>query len=277
MATVICWDCGISVECNSTKRRRCDRCRTDHHRTSNAKRVKEKRANDPEWRRRLNKARRDKYKLKGGRHLLPEQRRTGPSASAVRAEALTKKRSDMASRGLCDCSECGRVMPFDMFSKSGASQHTCRDCASRRTMGAYYSKTPEKRRADGRKWWSTMTENPTTKQYYMLRRRMASRINHALKGSKACSAMLPRLIGCSIGQLRRYLEVQFDGGMTWENHSIDGWHIDHVIPLASFDYNDAAQQKEAWHYSNLRPLWAKENRIKHAKRIPQYQPNLLGL
>ena len=45
--------------------------------------------------------------------------------------------------------------------------------------------------------------------------------------------------------------------MTWENHGHGGWHIDHIIPLDS-----ALSEEELYklcHYTNLQPLWAKDN------------------
>jgi len=80
-------------------------------------------------------------------------------------------------------------------------------------------------------------------------------------GSKSQRAR--ELIGCTIPELRRYLEKQFRPGMTWANHSFTGWHIDHRRPLASFDLSDQAQQRQAFHFTNLQPLWMKENMAKH--------------
>lgn len=47
--------------------------------------------------------------------------------------------------------------------------------------------------------------------------------------------------------------------MTWENHGMRGWHIDHKRPCSSFDLSDPAQQCACFHFSNLQPLWATEN------------------
>jgi desulfoferrodoxin (superoxide reductase-like protein) len=55
--------------------------------------------------------------------------------------------------------------------------------------------------------------------------------------------------------------------MTWDNWTTDGWHIDHIKPLASFDLTDRKQLLEACHYTNLQPLWAKDNLIKSDKII----------
>jgi len=75
------------------------------------------------------------------------------------------------------------------------------------------------------------------------------------------------LLGCSIEYLRSYLEQQFSPNMTWDNYGLYGWHIDHIIPLSYFDFTDPEQQRRAWHYTNLRPLWAADNLKKNNKLI----------
>lgn len=62
-----------------------------------------------------------------------------------------------------------------------------------------------------------------------------------------------------------YLESLFQPGMVWENYGNDGWHIDHVRPLSSFDLLDPVQFSQACHYTNLQPLWAKDNLSKGNK------------
>ncbi len=65
------------------------------------------------------------------------------------------------------------------------------------------------------------------------------------------------LLGCSGIFAKQYLEYKFQPGMTWDNHG--KWHIDHIRPCASFDLKDPEQQKVCFHYTNLQPLWAKDN------------------
>ena len=65
------------------------------------------------------------------------------------------------------------------------------------------------------------------------------------------------LVGCTPEFLKEYLEKQFKPGMTWDNHTKDGWHIDHRTALGSAKNEEDV--KRLCHYTNLQPLWAEEN------------------
>lgn len=93
---------------------------------------------------------------------------------------------------------------------------------------------------------------------------LRSRIRHSIK-NKQKSGSAVKDLGCSIDELKEYLGKQFDKNMTWDNYGFYGWHIDHIIPLSSFDLTDRQQFLKACHYTNLQPLWAKENLSKGAK------------
>lgn len=70
-------------------------------------------------------------------------------------------------------------------------------------------------------------------------------------------------LGCSIIDLKKHLESQFQPGMSWENYGLKGWHIDHIIPLASA--NTEEEIYGLFHYTNLQPLWAADNLKKSDK------------
>lgn len=69
-----------------------------------------------------------------------------------------------------------------------------------------------------------------------------------------------QVLGCSVEELRTYLEAKFQPGMTWEN--ADRWHCDHIKPLALFDLTKDEELAIACHFSNIQPLWPDDNRVK---------------
>lgn len=93
---------------------------------------------------------------------------------------------------------------------------------------------------------------------------LRTRIRMALKHTKKAFRTIES-IGCSIDFLKKYLESKFQPGMNWQNHSKTGWHIDHIIPCSSFDLTIPEEQKKCFHYTNLQPLWAKDNLSKGNK------------
>lgn len=101
---------------------------------------------------------------------------------------------------------------------------------------------------------------------YAFARRLRSRVGKAVKVQYADKAFKTMdVIGCSISKLLAHLERQFLPGMTWENYGRQGWHIDHIIPCASFDLSRPDHQKKCFHFSNLRPAWNRYNEGKGSR------------
>ena len=93
---------------------------------------------------------------------------------------------------------------------------------------------------------------------------MRCRLYHALKKDNSYKAdKTMKLVGCTPTFLKEYLEAKFKDGITWDNYG--EWHVDHIIPCASFDLTKEEEQKKCFHYTNLQPLWAEENLSKGAK------------
>lgn len=85
---------------------------------------------------------------------------------------------------------------------------------------------------------------------------LRARMSRALKGTlKASGTQI--LIGCSIPEFKNYIESQFLKNMSWDNYGqgIGKWNLDHIIPCAIFKFADPSEQKQCFHFSNLRPLW----------------------
>lgn len=96
---------------------------------------------------------------------------------------------------------------------------------------------------------------------YRLSESLRTRLNRAISGNYKSGSAVSDL-GCTINEFKKYLEAQFQPGMNWENWGVNGWHIDHIKPLSSFDLTVNEELKKACHYTNLQPLWAKDNIIK---------------
>lgn len=130
-----------------------------------------------------------------------------------------------------------------------------------------YKKRPERIekekeyvRAFARKWMShKLKTDPIVKLKNLLRLRMRAAIKNNFRSKLVCE-----LSGVdNVQELKNHLEKQFKKGMSWDNHG--EWHIDHIIPCASFDLTKKSEQKKCFHYTNLQPLWAFENLSKGAK------------
>jgi hypothetical protein len=93
---------------------------------------------------------------------------------------------------------------------------------------------------------------------FKLAKNIRARLKQAIKDNQRAGSAISDL-GCSIEELKLHLEKQFQDEMSWENWGLYGWHIDHIIPLSSFDLSNREQFLKACHYTNLQPLWATDN------------------
>jgi hypothetical protein len=95
---------------------------------------------------------------------------------------------------------------------------------------------------------------------------LRNRLVKAVK-RKARRGSAVRDLGCTIPEFIEHIAKQFKPGMSWDNWGKHTWHIDHIQPLASFDLRKRRQVLKAVHFTNLRPLWARENLIRrHEER-----------
>jgi len=152
----------------------------------------------------------------------------------------------------------------------------------------YYEKNPEKKRAHQKKW---REENPEQISERMKKRREENRekilayrrrqyrenpifrlLNNMRTGLRHCLAGVRKnsrtmqYVNMTPDELMDYLEGRFAEGMTRDNYG--KWHVDHIRPLASFDFTGPDSEEQlhmAWNYTNLQPLWATDNISKGAK------------
>lgn len=148
---------------------------------------------------------------------------------------------------------------------------------------------PETRLRDRAKTKLWETQNPDRKRAYIrkstakrkiidpgfrvqcnMRNRLKDFIGSARDGG---TKSIRALIGCSTIQLAQHLEAGFTKRMRWDNYGTY-WHVDHILPCASFDHTDAKQVAQCWHWTNLRPLEASKN-MEKSDTITEPQMQLL--
>lgn len=71
-------------------------------------------------------------------------------------------------------------------------------------------------------------------------------------------------LGCDYDFFIKYISGKFKEGMTLDNYG-KVWHIDHIVPLSSFKKLDDIDIRTCCHYTNLQPLFSKENISKSNK------------
>jgi hypothetical protein len=132
---------------------------------------------------------------------------------------------------------------------------------SKTKKAAYRKRTRQHIREYKRNWERNRAKtHPEFKIKQSLRKRLYTTLKHSIKSSSTM-----KLLGCSFEYFIAYLEGKFQDGMTLENYGT--WHIDHIRPCCSFDLNNIEHQKQCFHYTNLQPLWAKDNLSKGGKII----------
>lgn len=178
----------------------------------------------------------------------------------------------------CLCCRCSKEFPrADIHRRPPEYCPECKRQARREASRRYEAKFPDRANAAKKRWVlnNSSKKREIDRRHYRNNYREGSqfqisvtyrnRVREVLRGEYK-SARTLELLGCSFEESRRHIEKQFRPGMTWENYG-PVWHIDHVRPCASFDLSDPVQQRECFHYSNLQPLFAQENREKSDKWV----------
>lgn len=115
-----------------------------------------------------------------------------------------------------------------------------------------YKQRPEVRKATAAKQRARRISTP----FRHINAKMSTAVGQAIRKN---NRSWKSLVGYTAGELMAHLEKQFLPGMTWGN--MRRWHIDHILPIASFSFSSAddPEFKACWSLGNLRPMWAKEN------------------
>lgn len=205
-------------------------------------------------------------------------------------------------RGMQVCTKCKRALPRDSFWAdkriARGTQPRCKDCMGARYKG-WVKKNPDARKKTTREWFGRNKDKTSMwhREYraankdrlnaasraYLKRRRetdpafrakasLRARLIQALNGATK-SVKTMELVGCTLPELKAHLESLFTPGMSWDNYG--RWNIDHIMPCAMFDLLDPKQQRECFHYTNLQPLWARDN-VRKSDKSPEEWAKISG-
>ena len=187
------------------------------------------------------------------------------------------EQQDFKHRKVKRCPGCGEIKSYDDFNiqesrRDGLSPY-CSLCITAKSLEysrrPYVQKKQDKYERSERYYANNKRRYEKKKvedENYKLALYCRNRINTLIVTQNAKKLMGTfYLIGCSILELRQHIESQFEDGMTWQNHSRKGWHIDHRLPVNAFNLQDPIQQLAAFNWRNLHPMWGIPNIQKGAK------------
>lgn len=177
------------------------------------------------------------------------------------------------------CTKCGIEQDDSEFVFGKSKKNSCKACgrlackaykANNRTKIAKYNKVYKEEHKEevsvyNRKYLEenreTIQENFKNRRKnnpnFRLRLNLSKRIQDLLK-SKKNRKCYNNFIGCSLDEIKKWLESNFYGEMTWENYG-SVWHIDHVIPCVHFNLENEEEVKVCFNWANVQPLFAKHN------------------
>ena len=209
-------------------------------------------------------------------HTEQKQRAKGTWEEYKKEQAYKQELHILQKKGQRRCRMCNTIKVLDEFHSDSSSKvfynkkSYCKKCAYEtwripaqktehfKKLKAQWDK--KYREKNKEKLNEKLVIKYRTNVQHKLKVTLRNRIGTALKiknGTKAFKTV--ELLGCSLDDFKIHLENKFQDGMSWDNHATDGWHIDHIIPLDAFDLTKSEEQLKACHYTNLQPLWWKEN------------------
>jgi hypothetical protein len=89
---------------------------------------------------------------------------------------------------------------------------------------------------------------------------------HLMNNLKSKQKSTMKYFSCDIKLFIEWLEYCFTENMTINNHGTL-WHLDHVIPVSSFDLKNPEEVYLCFHYLNYMPITATDNLSKNNKII----------
>lgn len=170
------------------------------------------------------------------------------------------------------CPECRKLSNLAWYAKnknksivnSLARYNSKKEEIKQQRKISHLNKTPEQKQKSRDRKNKYRRERYANDINFRLSLKLRARISRAIKNH---SESLTKNFGCTIDELKAYLQSKFLPGMTWDNYGKTGWHIDHIKSLENFDLSKEDEVKDACKYTNLLPRWAGDNYKKSNKPL----------
>ena len=182
------------------------------------------------------------------------------------------------------CSKCRQVLEETAFYVvRGRRTSRCRECM-KTAMRAMY-RTPRGRKTKLDYQYSAATKARRRVRKKTMRASGSPEIIGELCRIRLCNAVAGKVkrpvsavrdLGCTLEEFHRHLESKFLPGMSWRNRG-SIWEIDHIVPFHRVDVGDPFVLRKVCHYSNLRPLYKKDNSARNCRSLLDAELAALGL
>ncbi len=186
---------------------------------------------------------------------------SGCSRALPRSAFYQRHNGQVVSRCIECCLVAGRGRSRNPIAKA---RYRAKNLDKNLAYGRAYHAKPENKARRNAALRERTSRDPAFAITRALRRTLADKIRAALAG-KAANTLT--LLGCPIDRFLEHIQDQWRSGMSWENwgRGRGRWHLDHKLPIASFDLTDEEAQRVCFHWSNFQPLWSDENIRKGAR------------
>jgi len=173
-------------------------------------------------------------------------------------------------RTICNRQQCGLMQTEEEY-KRKAKIHRDKNKEKAQIYHKEYKKLNEVKLKLKAKEYRKRTLYKRKEKYkndinHQIAEKLRNRIRGAIKRSnidKIGSAVND--LGCSLEKFKLWVEMHWTEGMSWNNYNFYGWHLDHIKPLSSFNLSNRKEFLEACHFTNIQPMWMKDNLSKGNK------------
>ena len=184
--------------------------------------------------------------------MTPEERKARLAEIRRKRKAVLDKAAEGKHKRCIKCREKKPLIEFTIAGQYGDRQEYCKVCKT--------AITRERRHRD-----------PRAKLRHIFAVRVRSQLGDLCP--EGIDGSIEKVLGYPMQRATRWLQRDLDrnhNGITLKDCLEGGWHIDHIKPLVAHEIVKDGEVdwdvfKEAWHFSNLQMLTAKDNLKKGGK------------